>query len=1137
MQIKQITIIILLMNFGILKSQNSNSINSTGNVSIPNFTPPSPKSFEYTKYGDVPVNEFTGVINTNIPLYEYKVGNLSQPISLDYVSSGVKVDQSCSWTGINWVLRNGGVITRTINDLADDLNATQYNRVVFNSIPFDSGLDGTSQANSFVDIIESYSRQYDSEADLFNFNFNGYTGSFFLDNDFVPTIIKNNSELKISIVNNLFYSQAFIITTPNGVKYYFGGENAIETESGTSTNPCSSCGRATAYYLTKIEDPINGIILFEYETTELINVIARSRNFGFMTSTTQTNTECGGPPPPPDNKYEYIITTHQNDGRFLKRIYSPDSPLSLEFLSENKNLGNSSKILKKINVKNGTETIKEIEFNYYGTDQGTSSRKRFFLTKLSIDKNIAISNNLSNKFEEYNMEYDNPQDLPDRLSFAQDYYGYYNGKLSNTSSIPKLNFNSVHPDYIFYNSFASDRKPNFQFAKKGTLKKLIYPTKGYTEFEYEAVPVKEKVFTRIWGTASQSATGVDLSNSEVPRSNGDFPINLNPIIEDQDVDIKLTFSNPYSLNMRTQLIIKNLNDNTTTTLTQTNAFTVSEIIIPHFHFQAGVSYNIRVVFLNPFSQSTTSDLSVTYAFDLLTGYRVVDGKEIRIKKVINKSSPTDQATIKRYYYVPVQKVNTYLNPENVAFESLPRLITYGMKNYVAQNNVANDSQRLDGIKVCVFNWWDDQAYYTYINSNAVQNSFTASNETVYEFVTISYGGDNFENGGTQKVYKIYTSDPPQQINSRTISRFPTNIAANDFLNKKNNENVVSGDLIEEIDFEKKGGRFFKKRQKDFYYAETNINKSFVNIVGKKVYDIVFFTNGINDPSRCSSNYYIVSYLTKSFNTKLNSTSETNYFSNCEVPDYPFNFYALESASTINLSDYPDPLNVKKITTTQTFEYGTLKGLPTKITTDTSTGDINSTVNTYVNQSNTLTGLSTAQSAAYNNLFASNRVAAPIEVAQFRNSDLLSKQRTVFKEFSNNHVLPETIQTALGVNPLEVRAIFEEYDDNGNPTLVHLKDGSKTKYIYNSNNQVVAKIENFTGNAINIPAEPCQIITNLPNSLVTLYTYDNVTQLLTQVTDSNCRKTTYVYDELHRLKQIIDHDGNILKEFDNNYRPN
>ena len=446
-----------------------------------------------------------------------------------------------------------------------------------------------------------------------------------------------------------------------------------------------------------------------------------------------------------------------------------------------------------------------------------------------------------------------------------------------------------------------------------------------------------------------------------------------------------------------------------------------------------------------------------------------------------------------------------------------------------------------------------------------------SNEVNYPVVSKSYGGDNYENGGEEKYYfyeqdlpisriktiydgclfdfqtqEVYCGAPREQqasYSGLTCGNAIPFVRENATSFENTNLRMYNGKLIGERIYKSINQNLFKTSETIYNYEFFSPNSKAVNFVGRTLFGYeavgVYCNSSLTGEERKPlSSCYIGYYTVDSFKPKLISKITKNYIDPIPINIY-YPMYLLEFnypiLSNLNTEELETPY--KKITTTQTFEYGTLKGLPTKITTDTSNGDINSTVNTYVNQSNTLTGLSAPQVSAYSNLLASNRVASPIEVKQFRNSDLLSKQRTVYKEFSNNHFLPETIQTAKGDNPLEVRAIFEEYDDRGNPTLVLLKDGTKTKYIYNSNNQVVAKIENFTGNATSIPTDPCQLITNLPNSLVTLYNYDSITQLLTQIIDSNCRKTTYLYDELHRLKQIIDHDGNVIKEFDNNYRPN
>lgn len=1145
MRIRLIILTFILLKFGLINAQSTLSSPSNNNVALPNFTPPSPKSFEYTKYGDIPVNEFSGLINYNIPLYEYKAGNLTLPISLDYASCGVKVDQSNTWTGINWILRTGGVISRTINDLADEMYGQMY-RINLNSMPLNSGADGSPQANYFVNIIEN--NMYDSEADIFNFNFNGYSGSFFLDNNLEPTLVKNDSELKITTVGSLQASQEFIITTPDGSKYFFGGINAIETEAGTSANPCSSCGRATSYYLTKIIHPINGTILFEYETMSTSNSIARSRNYGVLTFSSQTSSSnvCGGAPPPPENTNEILITSKQANSRFLKKIYSPDNSTYIDFIATNKNLGNSFKILNKIEVRDSTNLIKEFDFEYLGTNQNSSSTKRFFLTKLIFNKNLCLTNNLLNKLEEYKMEYNEPEELPDRFSYAQDYYGYYNGVLNNISSLPQLNINYFN--IANYNYLAADRKPNFQFAKKGTLKKIIFPTKGFTEFEYEGIPVKEKVYTKYEGRASLSTTGANLDNSYVPRYDTDLEtsFNLDPIIEDQLVFIKINLSSDElcalpNHNLKTKLIIEDLTTSGSqpTVFQQQIGYLGGSESIP-FNFQKDINYKVSVEFFNTTSNCLSSPLNISFEFELFTSYKITDGKGVRIKRIIDKPDNNSSTNIKRYYYIPYNKVSTYLYPENVSYASIPRLISYGMLNYRGKHL---DGEGPEESWNCVFNWWSDQAYYSYINSNAVQNCFNATDGDVYPFVTISYGGDNFENGGTQKIFHKIVSEYGSDLNSLSTPQYPTGILQNRFNNKLNNEKVLSGNLIQQIDFQKRGGFFYKKKQREYIYEDCtqSPNKSYINIIGKKVFDVMEFYNGIDDPLSISSNYYIKLFLTKSFNAKLNSIQESDYVGECLMPNYDFtNTNMLESDISIDLSQYQDPSNTEKIVTTQTYEYGSLRGLPTLTTTTTSINDkILRTQNHYANELNSLTGLTNDEQGALSNLVNENRIATPIQVEQYQNDELLATQKTIYKEHANHLSLPERIQTSKGANPLEDRVIFEEYDAKGNPTVVLLKDGTKTKYFYNAINQVVLKVENYTS-ALNIPDVPdlsdaCGFINLYPSAMMSVYNYDPITNQIVNIVASNCQTTTYVYDNLHQLKLIKDNDDNIIQEFDHNYK--
>ena len=50
--------------------------------------------------------------------------------------------------------------------------------------------------------MSTYPDQYDTEVDVFNFSFDGYSGSFFLDENFNPIYQENENELKITILGN-----------------------------------------------------------------------------------------------------------------------------------------------------------------------------------------------------------------------------------------------------------------------------------------------------------------------------------------------------------------------------------------------------------------------------------------------------------------------------------------------------------------------------------------------------------------------------------------------------------------------------------------------------------------------------------------------------------------------------------------------------------------------------------------------------------------------------------------------------------------------------------------------------------------------------------------------------------------------
>jgi hypothetical protein len=300
-----------------------------------NVTQPSPNAASLGKYGDIPVNLHTGVPNISIPLHTVEEAGLTIPISLSYHAAGIRVQEVASWVGLGWSLNAGGVITRSIQHVPDEGPYKQTNPgpsnfyfgtpgytaakaqgyythghtlpVEFPSVFLADPLTG--QASSATD---QQKRDYnafqdaalgnvDSEPDIFFFNVGGFSGKFIIqvERDGNGNIIRRTpvfmprQDMKVEVVfGNLaiphFFNTStapittpingmtfigFVLTMPNGIRYHFGGDNAIEYTgsesigfSGTNADPGYPVRfMPNAWYLTKVESPEGRFINLEYE--------------------------------------------------------------------------------------------------------------------------------------------------------------------------------------------------------------------------------------------------------------------------------------------------------------------------------------------------------------------------------------------------------------------------------------------------------------------------------------------------------------------------------------------------------------------------------------------------------------------------------------------------------------------------------------------------------------------------------------------------------------------------------------------------------------------------------------------------------------------------------------------------------
>jgi hypothetical protein len=215
----------------------------------------SPNSTSLGTFGESPTSLFSGTTSIAVPMYELKEGSLSVPIALSYNTSGVRPDQHPGWTGVNWSLDAGGMITRVVKGIPDEFNWTEdildSNQDDWHlNYPFGYGFH-TGRLNSATwsasaNVTQIAKDGIDADPDEFIFNFAGVSGKFYMDHTgnwqvvaqpgfkievemanigggpyfYLASPYISNIDAVVNVSELKFWG--FRITTPDGTKYDFG---------------------------------------------------------------------------------------------------------------------------------------------------------------------------------------------------------------------------------------------------------------------------------------------------------------------------------------------------------------------------------------------------------------------------------------------------------------------------------------------------------------------------------------------------------------------------------------------------------------------------------------------------------------------------------------------------------------------------------------------------------------------------------------------------------------------------------------------------------------------------------------------------------------------------------------------------
>jgi len=431
--------------------------------------PASPTVASLMKLEEIPVDNYSGTPGISIPLHSLGLdGGLSLDVGLSYSTTGLRVDDIPGWAGAGWSLSCGGSISRTMLDRPDD---KQFG-ILLNGF---ENLSGMSKYDSEEFLWKATRFQWDTEPDLFQFNFMGKTGRFILRKDAVGSVIvqdltgegQRQITVKMGIRDEVmgWIIQAFEITDDMGYIYTF---DITDFTTARSEDFATSDFYNSAWHLTKIQSPDHRVLCsFTYQAVQETYITPKSVTYNEVINNRPPAPITGQPMWPILPSVVSSFTRMQVNSSVPRSVEVPGKG-SIWFTKETRTQPFEDPLysyqgykLSSIEVRNAAgAAIKNYVFN---TDSNITHGYKLFLN--SIDE---IYSFIPLKKYTYTMAY-KLGDIPKYGSLKKDYWGYYNGA-DNQTLAPLLGAN---------------REVNTTTIQNGVLQSIAYTNGGTKRFVFQ----------------------------------------------------------------------------------------------------------------------------------------------------------------------------------------------------------------------------------------------------------------------------------------------------------------------------------------------------------------------------------------------------------------------------------------------------------------------------------------------------------------------------------------------------------------------------------------------------------------------------------------------------------------------------
>ncbi|MCX2496396.1 hypothetical protein OQX63_23095 [Pedobacter sp. PF22-3] len=1051
---------------------------------IPNILPPSPTASDLGRYALVSSNMSSGGAKSSIPLYTYKTRNLSLPISLDYNSDGFKVDQVSSRVGTGWTLNSGGAISRTVLGSPDGGG--------FVNPPID--FPGTT-GSALDSYINTSTNGYDTQADIFTFNFCGNFGRFIIYDGGIKKLEQNNLKIEGDI------NGGFIITSADGIKYQF---TSIESSSSVnSLNPKYRVEIKNAWFLTRIIHPLGDFIALSYSNCEFKYMASTNQTFIYFDYSSFDGPDLQPTETRPTDKEVHSYTVINNKGVYLSGISSNSATNGyLKFNYEERadlvgdfyllNVG----LYRSQNPSNADIPLQNIQLNYNTITPSSFYKNQYtnYVNNLNVNKRLFLNAIIVND-KKYLFEYNNLDKVPPRLSFSQDHYGYFNGK-NNKTLIPEP-VNPIIADAFRYEGYG-DRSPDFTYAKIGLLNRITFPTGASENIDYEANSLymamdKDCDIPDSTFSIYKEATSTLKHNTTVYSE--PFTVTCTSTVKVQIgcVPMNRASSGQPSYPAGEYLVNAGLADAEDYLLgfTQFNdgQAVVDQHNVIYVTFQPG-TYRLAVKVRGDARGYCMFTYANSYPF---TGNKEVAG--VRVKRVITFDPITAKQTVKNYNYNNLIDGHSSgkMISEKPVYQSRTRTFSnYGSYSYVTKN------------------------YLKFSSGNVYGISDLTGNHIYYDRVVESTG-DNYENGGIEHVFLNAVDGYPSALMGNFIEGVTFS-----------NTGINSHQEIEQNNFIKRNNEYlFLKRVKTTYLDDTRL---------RAMYPFYVFSadpggTNLNLPKNNLGDYV---YL---------NVNQYNLFSRWTYP--------IKTETILYDSNGQQP-----ISSVEEYQYeNTDHQLLTKTIQKNSDGKVHSNVNRYAHDMVASGNTIPYQEMINRHIF--NPVIEYEELTDgLKQQKIIKEYRRGWDV--NDFILPETIKSQFKNNDVETRLQYYRYDENGNPLEIAKANGPKISYLWAYDKSLLiaeVKNSNFTnvenilgGKSVadafllkQLPSEeevrsfllPLRSHIGLSNSLISSYIYDPLVGIKVS-TDSKNLDTFFDYDLYQRLLNVKDRNQNIVKNYRYNF---